>query len=40
MLNKYLDELISKGLINSYSAVKDKKEITQYKIEINRDAKL
>lgn len=40
MLNKYLDELISKGLISSYSAINDKKEITQYKIEINKKAKL
>jgi hypothetical protein len=40
MLNKYLDELISKGLISSYSAINDKKEITLYKIEINKKAKL
>jgi hypothetical protein len=40
MLNKYLDELINKGLISSYSAINDKKEITQYKIEINKKAKL
>lgn len=40
MLNKYLDELINKRLISSYSAINDKKEITLYKIEINKDAKL
>lgn len=40
MLNKYLDELINKGLISKYNAIKDKKEIIQYKIEINKDAKI
>ena len=40
MLNKYLDSLINKGLIKSYTAIKTGKEINQYKIEINKDAKL
>lgn len=39
MLNKYLDEKIKNNLINKYDAINDKKEITQYKLEINKDAK-
>lgn len=40
MLNKYLDSLIDKGLIKSYTPINEGKEINQYKIEINRDANL
>lgn len=40
MLNKYLDEKVKNNLINKYDAINDKKEITQYKIEINKTAKL
>lgn len=40
ILNKYLDSLIDKGLIISYTPIKEGKEINQYKIEINKDAKL
>ena len=40
MLNKYLDSLIDKGLIVSYTPINEGKEINQYKIEINRDANL
>lgn len=40
MLNAYLDSLITKGLIVSYKADKTKKVITQYKVEINKDARL
>ena len=39
MLNKYLDEKIKNNLINKYDAINDKKDITQYKLEINKDAK-
>lgn len=39
MLNKYLDEKKSIGLISNYNAINDKKEITQYKIEINKNNK-
>lgn len=39
MLNKYLDEKKSIGLISNYNAIDDKKEITQYKIEINKNNK-
>lgn len=40
MLNKYLDEKIKTNLITNYNAIDDKKEITQYKIEINKDVKV
>ena len=39
MLNKYLDEKVKRGLIKSYEVVKNKKEITQYKIVLNKDVR-
>ena len=40
MLNKYLDNLIDKELIVSYEPITKGKEITTYKIEINKKAKI
>ena len=40
MLNKYLDSLISNGLIVSYEPITKGKEINAYKVEINKKAKI
>ena len=38
-LNKYLDAKIKNNLIVKYDVVDDKKDITQYKVEINKNTK-
>lgn len=40
MLNTYLDGLIKNGIIDKYEPIKKGKEINQYRITINKDAKL
>ena len=40
MLNKYLDNLVKKDVLISYTPIKKGKEIEQYKVEINKNAKL
>ena len=40
LIDKYLDSLIKEGLIVNYEPIIKKKEIEQYKIEINKDAKI